>query len=403
MLWVSKLGVVYSLPTNGTRTMPKKRKIPNVSRRGDRWQVRFTDSRRTPSEVSFGFDASLHSATSIQRVRDQLYRARDTGWDPWTKRLPWAAAQASGYTINEGAKLFCQEKRTAGQRGQKGGWTHKTMRNYEGVLGQLARHVGTSTRIHQVTTEQLADFIYADHLSEASKKNRYTHIKSFMGWVGEEAPAMPERPAVRRKLVEYITEDELMAICRAHIDLCHQQQARKHAPKRGTLAPTSRLWYTDAWMFAFYQALRPGEIAAQRVGNINLKRSTMRVGDDLHTPKGKDEKLIPLTPKAEEIARAYMYENGKLRPPKARLFSRKVYKPLTVAFKRAREEVLPNRPKVSMKTLRASGGTYWRFKGIDPGYIRDLLRHKSITTTETYYEGVDIDRTVAVFQRASEQ
>ncbi len=54
-----------------------------------KWQIRFTDDRKSPREVTYSFSKDAFNNERILSIRDELYSLWQTSrWDPWSKKLP---------------------------------------------------------------------------------------------------------------------------------------------------------------------------------------------------------------------------------------------------------------------------------------------------------------------------
>src|SRR5690606_21834201 len=136
---------------------------------------------------------------------------------------------------------------------------------------------------------------------------RHRYVSTFVRWAVEQGYAradelkMPPALVTPETIGAYCTPEELETICRTYEAMLEARQARKHVPKRGPSAPTARRWMTAAWRFAFYQALRRGELLAMRVGGVDVAHGLMVIGDKDFIPKDKKEVVIALTPPAAAV------------------------------------------------------------------------------------------------------
>ena len=351
-----------------------------------RWQIRFYDASREPPEVSFSFQKHLYSRRQIQRLRDTLYVERDRGWNPWTGVLPNQQTPPSEKptSLLRAVESYCRAKRLRGQRGQKGGWSEGTYKNYRTTLRGFAQYVGSGRQVVTLTTGDIEKWIFRDGLSQESSRTYYRMMRTFIGYLREERLADVEMPeALRRRstIKPYFTESELEATCQAHERLCQERVDKKHAPKTGASTGRARLWMSEAFRLAFYQGLRRGELLALRRGAVDLPGRRMRIGDEAFIPKGQHEQIIPITRPALPLL-----ENAcRGKQAKDRLFPYDSPGRLTAALKAAALEAAPTKTGLDFKALRRSCGYYWAERGVSPWDIKDLLRHKSITTTEQYY------------------
>ncbi|MGH2552440.1 MAG: tyrosine-type recombinase/integrase, partial [Chitinophagaceae bacterium] len=139
-----------------------------------------------------------------------------------------------------------------------------------------------------------------------------------------------------------------------------------------------------AMLFAAYSAgMRVSEIAALKVKDIDSYRMQIRI----ENAKGKKDRYVNLSPVLLDILRAYI---RSYKPkPKNFLFESdqtgEAYPTRTIQriFQLAKETSGISK-QVGIHSLRHSFATHMLEKGIDIRYIKDLLGHFSIKTTERY-------------------
>lgn len=139
-----------------------------------------------------------------------------------------------------------------------------------------------------------------------------------------------------------------------------------------------------AMLFTAYSAgLRVSEIAALKLRDIDSSRMQIRI----ENAKGKKDRYVNLSPVLLDILRAYI---RTYKPkPKVYLFESEhtdeAYPTRTIQriFQIAKEKAKISK-SVGIHSLRHSFATHMLEKGIDIRYIKDLLGHFSIKTTEKY-------------------
>lgn len=134
---------------------------------------------------------------------------------------------------------------------------------------------------------------------------------------------------------------------------------------------------------AYSAGLRVSEVTALNLSDIDSDRMQIFV----QNAKGKKDRYVTLSPILLEVLRSYIKET-KPRPKKF-LFEGQTpgepYPSRTAqkVFQRAKEKA-GIRKNVSFHSLRHSFATHLLEKGIDIRYIKEILGHFSITTTERY-------------------
>jgi integrase/recombinase XerD len=139
-----------------------------------------------------------------------------------------------------------------------------------------------------------------------------------------------------------------------------------------------------ALLFTAYSAgLRVSEVVSLKLSGIDSQRMQIRIGNS----KGKKDRYVGLSILLLEVLRAYL---TKFKPrPSTYLFEGdRAGTPYScrsaqLVFHQARHKA-GIRKEVSFHALRHSFATHLLEKGVDIKYIKDLLGHFSIKTTERY-------------------
>ena len=139
-----------------------------------------------------------------------------------------------------------------------------------------------------------------------------------------------------------------------------------------------------AMLFTAYSAgLRVSEIVNLKIADIDSGRMQIMVAN----AKGKKDRYVNLSPVLLDILRKYIVE---YKPsPKIYLFESE--QTLTAYPTRTIQQIFSNakqkagiRKEVGIHSLRHSFATHLLDKGTDIKYIKDLLGHFNIKTTERY-------------------
>ena len=139
-----------------------------------------------------------------------------------------------------------------------------------------------------------------------------------------------------------------------------------------------------AMLFTAYSAgLRVSEIVNLKIADIDSGRMQIMVAN----AKGKKDRYVNLSPVLLDILRKYIVE---YKPsPKIYLFESE--QTLTAYPTRTVQQIFSNakqkagiRKEVGIHSLRHSFATHLLDKGTDIKYIKDLLGHFNIKTTERY-------------------
>ncbi len=139
-----------------------------------------------------------------------------------------------------------------------------------------------------------------------------------------------------------------------------------------------------AMLFTAYSAgLRVSEVAALKIKNIDSGRMQILI----ENAKGKKDRYVSLSPVLLDILRSYI-KNYKPKPIEYLFESEQTgtgYPSRTIqrVFQMAKEKAGISK-SVGIHSLRHSFATHLLEKGTDIRYIKDLLGHFSIKTTERY-------------------
>lgn len=370
------------------------------------YHIRFRDRSRSPQEVTFTFDRSAFSSRQIERRRDELrYLWQSQEWDPWTGRLP-GESTVEYRTLSDAVVSYCEHKRLLGERGVRGGWNNKTYTDCSSELGLFARRCNPKRLTSELSERDVENWIFDHSVRPASRAKRRRVLKTFLQWmVGEGLlPAMLDMGPQfieRQTMPDYYSEEDLYAICEAHVRNCNDLARRKHVPKVGRHSPLFKKWKVSAYKFAFYQGLRLGELMAMRVHLINLSRKFMYVGDADFIPKGRDERIITITPPAREAIAPFLEDKqGKDRVwPSCQ--PKRMSEDWKAALLRAIDDgaVPEHKAHMSLKHLRQSCCEYWlNERQIPVERVQELLRHKDIKTTMKHYKSTNVHTQTAVFE-----
>jgi site-specific recombinase XerD len=241
--------------------------------------------------------------------------------------------------------------------------THKT---YINEVSQFLFTIG-SHRADDFTTARLKDYLqYCFEklgLSENTLHSRINALKFYFEQVLNKDRFFwdiprPKKPEILPKL---LNEDELRRLFRALTNKKHK-----------------------AMLFTAYSAgLRVSEIVNLKIAHIDSQRMQIFI----ERAKGKKDRYVNLSPVLLDILRKYMVEYNP-RPKEYLFESQETLGPYPI---RTVQQIFSNakrkagiRKEVGVHSLRHSFATHLLDKGTDISYIKDLLGHFSIKTTERY-------------------
>ncbi|MGZ8545201.1 MAG: tyrosine-type recombinase/integrase [Flavisolibacter sp.] len=245
-------------------------------------------------------------------------------------------------------------------------YSKSTMKTYRNELAVFFRALGSTPAIN-LTEEQLKRYLLYCHeklrLSENTLHSRMNALKFYYEQVLKRHRFFWDIPRPKRpmQLPKLLNEDELARLFNALTNKKHK-----------------------AMLFTAYSAgLRVSEIVNLRLTDIDSVRMQIFV----RKAKGKKDRYVNLSPVLLDILRSY---NRDYHPrPKEYLFESE--QTFTAYPVRTVQQIFTNakkkagiRKEVGVHSLRHSFATQLLDKGTDIRYIKDLLGHFNIKTTERY-------------------
>ena len=244
-------------------------------------------------------------------------------------------------------------------------YSPSTVKTYRNELGQFLQKLGKHPA-QDITAEQLKRYMHwctMQGLRENTLHSRLNALKFYYEQVLKKEKFFWEIPRPKKPLIlpKLLNEEELRRLFNA-------LENRKH----------------KAMLFTAYSAgLRVSEIVRLKIAHIDSKRMQIFI----ERAKGKKDRYVNLSPVLLDILRKYI---EKYRPrPKVYLFESEqtgeAYPARTVqqVFANARHKAGILK-EVGIHSLRHSFATHLLDKGTDIRYIKDLLGHFDIKTTERY-------------------
>lgn len=245
-------------------------------------------------------------------------------------------------------------------------YSSSTIRTYRNEFLQLLQLL-KNTPINNLTPTQLRRYmVYAmekEGISENTAHSRLNALKFYFEQVLRKEKFFWEIPRPKKKqlLPKLLNEDEIRR-------LFNSLTNKKH----------------KAMLFTTYSAgLRVSEVVQLKLQNIDSKRMQILIAQG----KGKKDRYVNLSPVLLDILRNYV--TTYTPAPKIYLFESEqtqgAYPTRTVQqiFTNAKNKA-GIKKEVGIHSLRHSFATHLLDKGTDIKYIKDLLGHFSIKTTERY-------------------
>lgn len=246
------------------------------------------------------------------------------------------------------------------------GYSPSTIKTY---VNEVSAYLGLLGKVdaREMTPQRIRDYLQycleTLHLSENTLHSRINALKFYYEKVLGRERFFWEIPRPKKplQLPKLLSEGELARLFNALTN-------RKH----------------KALLFTAYSAgLRVSELVNLRLTDIDSERMTIQVV----RAKGKKDRVVNLSPVLLDILRSYLREVK----PRPRVFLFESEQTGTAYPVRTVQQIFSNakrkaqiRKEVGIHSLRHSFATHLLEKGTDIRYIKDLLGHFNIKTTERY-------------------
>jgi site-specific recombinase XerD len=245
-------------------------------------------------------------------------------------------------------------------------YSRSTIKTYLTEMGQLLQAIHP-TPADALTPEHLRRYLVYCYeklkLSENTLHSRINAMKFYYEQVLNREKFFYEIPRPKKplQLPKLLNEKELSALFNA-------MENRKH----------------KAMLFTAYSAgLRVSEIVNLKIAHIDSGRMQILVAK----AKGKKDRYVNLSPVLLDILREYL----KTYKPRPRVYLFESEQTLSSYPARTVQQIFSNAKRragilkeVGIHSLRHSFATHLLDKGTDIKYIKDLLGHFNIRTTERY-------------------
>lgn len=188
-------------------------------------------------------------------------------------------------------------------------------------------------------------------------------------YIEQDPSELIEMPRIEKKLPEVLSIEEIDAMI-AQIDMSKPEGHRNRAIIE----------------MLYGSGLRVSELTELRLSNIYRKEGYMRI-----LGKGNKQRLVPISPVADEQFRYWLNDRSKLdiKPEASDIaflnhYGRQLTRAMIFTIVKRLAEAAGIRKTISPHTLRHSFATHLLQNGADLRIIQQLLGHESIVTTEIY-------------------
>jgi integrase/recombinase XerD len=339
------------------------RSLPGIkwSRQNSCWYLPLCKASLVAVKEKFAPVASIHEK-EVEHYFKKQHLLQETMLNKQAAPLhkaPKPALQQMGNENLEALRLFVQQLKLKG-------YSNSTIETYRNEFVQLLRILGKKP-VNDLLVDDIKRYmVYAMEklgISENTAHSRINALKFYFEQVLGREKFFWEipRPKKQQQLPKLLNEKELA-------NLFNALSNKKH----------------KAMLFTAYSAgLRVSEIVNLKIADIDSERLQIRIAN----AKGKKDRYVNLSPVLLDILRKYI--TGYTPKPTIFLFESEAslgsYSTRTVqqifSNAKAKAGILK---QVSFHSLRHSFATHLLDKGTDIKYIKDLLGHFDIRTTERY-------------------
>lgn len=262
------------------------------------------------------------------------------------------------------------------------GYSQNTLAAYRNDLSQFVEFLEARVSTwDEVTREIILDYIMSmkaeQEYASSTVARKVAAIKSFFhylvnqGELEDDPTATLDSPKVRKRLPKAISQQEIERLLAAPA----QEESAKALRDRALLE------------VLYATGLRVTELVSLNVDDVNTASATVRIV----RPKDQRERLVPIHERAVEPLQDYL-ERGRVQllrdPEEPALFlnhrgQRLTRQGLWLIVKHYVREV-GIREEVTPHTLRHTFATHLVDKKADLEYVKELLGHANISTTQVY-------------------
>ena len=257
----------------------------------------------------------------------------------------------ASYSLGEAANIFLSYMESSGA-------SSKTLKTYRSALRHFVRHVGSETRVSELSMEHYLEWLSTLRRESPRKSQATIHyysvfVRKFLKWIGvsEEIPVAPKN---RWRLVEALSWEEVERLLESSRDL------------------------TDALIVSLLgeTGIRVGELLNIRAEDVSPDFTEIRV-------RGKyGRERIVFTGATSRVLLMEYFRRHRLRrgQPLINMTYQAVYKRLKALAKRA--GIDPKR--VTPHVLRHTFATEALRRGMSLASLQKLLGHSDIKVTQVY-------------------
>lgn len=246
------------------------------------------------------------------------------------------------------------------------GYSISTRRTYLNEIAQFLQTIKAKPA-NEFTPQRIMDYLQYCYttlkLSENTLHSRMNALKYYYEKVLGKEKFFWEIPRAKKpfQLPNVLAEQEIVRLFNAITNLKHK-----------------------AILFTAYSAgLRVSEVVTLKVADIDSNRMQIKI----ESAKGKKDRMVNLSPVLLDVLRQYIKKSNP--QPTVYIFESEIMgeayssRSAQKVFQRAKEKagIAKN---VTFHSLRHSFATHLLEKGIDIRYIKDILGHFSIKTTQRY-------------------
>lgn len=253
-----------------------------------------------------------------------------------------------------------------------GKYTNNTLRNIKSMQGKVLKYLGDSIILQKINKQSMDMFISSveKNSGKYSAVNTYKHLKSMLSkavdwrYMDSNPLKSMKKPDEGVKQPKFLTESMLNSLIEA----------------------TDDTLFKNLYIVAFYTGLRQGELLNLKWDAVDMDTRELKVVfDEGFTPKGKEERVVPLCAKAvralDSIDKISIYVFGHSRNLRFGRYLSGSF--ISKRFRVSRDRAQLDK-KLNFHSLRHSFASYLVQHSVGLMAVGTLMGHKNLRTTEKY-------------------